>query len=126
MTTQPVPDTALSKNFVNDNEGCLDVTPLEFDEEGDDGEPIQCVNSSRKRLKRAFPWDHARNWVLGDSPKENGKRQCTVCRRWFSGTMNGSGWTAHLKNAHGIIGSPVNSSAPAARFGVPASSTLMV
>ncbi|CAM6055907.1 unnamed protein product [Sphagnum tenellum] len=46
-----------------------------------------------------------------DSAKHCGKRQCTVCCKWYSGLTNALGWKAHMKSAHGITGNHTASSA---------------
>jgi hypothetical protein len=63
------------------------------------------AKSKRKRQKHQFPWEYVKDWQDGNSAKHCGKRQCTVCRKWYSGLTNASGWKAHMKSAHGITGS---------------------
>jgi len=63
------------------------------------------AKSKKKHQKHQFPWEYVKDWQDGDSAKHCGKRQCTVCHKWYSGSTNASGWKAHMKNAHGITGS---------------------
>ncbi|KAH8960164.1 hypothetical protein BDL97_06G117900 [Sphagnum fallax] len=74
------------------------------------------AKSKRKRQKHQFPWEYVKDWQDGDSAKHCGKRQCTVCRKWYSKSTNASGWKAHMKSAHDITGSNTTSSAPSSKY----------
>jgi hypothetical protein len=49
------------------------------------------AKSKRKHQKHQFPWEYVKDWQDGDSAKHCGKCQCTVCRKWYSGSTNASG-----------------------------------
>jgi hypothetical protein len=63
------------------------------------------AKSKWKRQKHQFQWEYVKDWQDGDSAKHCGKCQCTMCRKWYSGLINASGWKAQMKSAHGITGS---------------------
>jgi hypothetical protein len=69
------------------------------------------AKSKWKRQKHQFPWEYVKDWQDGNSAKHCGKRQCMVCRKWYSGSTNASGWKAHMKSAHGITNNNIASSA---------------
>jgi hAT family C-terminal dimerisation region len=60
------------------------------------------VTSHRKRNRRSFPWEYTCDWQESDGLANKGKRQCTVCKNWFSGNTNASGWKTHLSTQHSI------------------------
>jgi hypothetical protein len=74
------------------------------------------AKSKRKRQKHQFPWEYVKDWQDGDSAKHCGKRQCMVCRNWYSGSTNASGWKAHMKSAHGITGNDIALSASSSKL----------
>ncbi len=82
MATQQF-DPAPADEFDHENKGGAELAPLEREvdkeDDDDDGELVQHAKSSCKRQKNTFPWEYVRDWVDGDSAKENGKRQCTLC-----------------------------------------------
>ncbi len=49
------------------------------------------AKSKRKRQKHQFSWEYVKDWQDSDSTKHCGKRQCTVCRKWYSRSTNASG-----------------------------------
>ena len=61
--------------------------------------------SKRKRPRAEFPWLYTHDWSKGDPPRLRGKRQCVICKKWFSASSNAQGWKAHLKTQHSIISS---------------------
>jgi len=69
------------------------------------------AKSKQKRQKHQFSWEYVKDWQDGDSTKHCGKRQCTVCRKWYSGSTNASSWKAHMKSAHDITGNDTTLSA---------------
>ena len=60
------------------------------------------VSSKRKRPRAEFPWSYTHDWSKGDPPRLRGKRQCVLCKKWFSPSSNAQGWKAHLKSQHSI------------------------
>jgi hypothetical protein len=40
--------------------------------------------------------------TTGDNPRVCGKRQCKICRKWFSSSTNAQGWKVHLSVQHRI------------------------
>ncbi|KAH9531717.1 hypothetical protein CY35_19G050700 [Sphagnum magellanicum] len=74
------------------------------------------AKSKRKRQKHQFPWEYVKDWQDGDSAKHCEKRQCMVCRNWYSGSTNASGWKAHMKSAHGITGNDIALSASSGKL----------
>jgi hypothetical protein len=40
--------------------------------------------------------------TTGDNPRVSGKRQCKICRKWFSSSTNAQGWKVHLSVQHRI------------------------
>jgi hypothetical protein len=64
----------------------------------------------RKSSKHDHPWQLTSEWTEGDRPNERGKRQCALCRVWYSGNTNASGWKVHLSGKDGISGSGTASS----------------
>jgi hypothetical protein len=69
------------------------------------------AKSKWKRQKHQFLWEYVKDWQDDNSAKHCGKRQCMVCRKWYSGSTNASGWKAHMKSAHGITNNNIASSA---------------
>jgi hypothetical protein len=68
----------------------------------DDSIDGRLTNYKRKRQRSQFPWEHTREWALGDASSVKGRRQCIQCRKWFSISTNASGWKIHLFKKHGI------------------------
>ena len=68
----------------------------------------------RKRARGEFPWVHTHGWMEGDPLPQKGKRQCGLCKKWFSSKTNCSGWKTHLSSKHGFpqVGSDKVSSVP--------------
>jgi len=73
------------------------------------------AKSKRKRQKHQFPWEYVKDWQDDDFATHCGKRQCTVCRKWYSRSTNASGWKAHMKSAHDITDSDTASLAPSSK-----------
>ncbi|CAM6006993.1 unnamed protein product [Sphagnum balticum] len=63
------------------------------------------AKSKQKCQKHQFLWEYVKDWQDNDPAKHCEKRQCTMCRKWYSRSTNASGWKAHMKSAHGITGS---------------------
>ena len=42
------------------------------------------------------------NTTTGDNPRVRGKRQCKICRKWFSSSTDAQGWKVHLSVQHRI------------------------
>lgn len=57
----------------------------------------------RKRQRAEFPWSYTHDWERGDAESLQGRRQCVVCKKWFSGSTNGQGWKVHLGKQHRIV-----------------------
>jgi hypothetical protein len=72
--------------------------------------PQQIGRFKRKQSKHDHPWQLTHEWTEGDRPNESGKRQCTLCRVWYSGKTTASGWKAHLRGKRDISGSDKASS----------------
>jgi hypothetical protein len=70
------------------------------------------AKSKRKHQKHQFPWEYVKDWQDDDSAKHCGKRQCTVCCKWYSRSTNASSWKAHMKSAHSITDNDTTSFAP--------------
>ncbi len=49
------------------------------------------AKSKRKRQKHEFLWEYVKDWQDSDSTKHCRKCQCTVSRKWYSGSTNVSG-----------------------------------
>jgi hypothetical protein len=49
------------------------------------------VCSKRKRPRAEFPWSYTHDWSKGDPPRLRGKRQCVLCKKWFSPSSNAQG-----------------------------------
>jgi hypothetical protein len=49
------------------------------------------AKSKRKRQKHQFPWEYVKDWQDSNSAKHCEKRQCTMCRKWYSRSTNASG-----------------------------------
>ena len=73
-------------------------------DEEDTSIPHQVIRqtSSRKRRRRDFPWSYTRDWQDPDHLRVRGRRQCTLCKKWFSPTTNAQGWKVHLKYQHEV------------------------
>ncbi len=80
-----------------------------------DGDMQAFAKSKRKRQKHQFSWEYVKDWQDGDFAKHCEKRQCTVCRKWYSRSTNALRWKAHMKSVHGITGSDIASSAPSSK-----------
>jgi hypothetical protein len=72
--------------------------------------PQQIGRFKRKRSKHDHPWQLNHEWTEGEHANKHGRRQCTLCRVWYSGKTNASGWKAHFRSKHGISGSGTASS----------------
>ena len=70
--------------------------------------------------KHNFPWEYFHDWQDGDSAKHCGKRQCIVCRKWYTGSTNVSGWKSHMNTTHGITDNDTASSTPSVKVMVQA------
>lgn len=62
--------------------------------------------SSRKRLRHDFPWSYTRDWQDSDPQRVRGRRQCNLCKKWFSPSTNAQGWKVHLKKQHDVKATP--------------------
>lgn len=85
------------------------------DNDGDMHEVQPIATSNRKRQKHRFLWEYVHDWHDEDSAKHCGKRQCTVCRKWYSGSTNAPGSKSHMKTTHDITGNDTTSSAPSGK-----------
>jgi hypothetical protein len=72
--------------------------------------PQQIGRFKRKQSKHDHPWQLTHEWTEGDRHNERGKRQCTLCRVWYSGKTTASGWKAHLRGKRDNSGSDKASS----------------
>ena len=69
---------------------------------GEGGGEQDRVAHSCKRPRADFPWSYTHDWEGGDPPRARGKRQCTICKKWFLSGTNGQGWKVHLSIQHRI------------------------
>ncbi len=80
---------------------------IEGEQQGDEDEENSSkkehVHRRNKRQRGDFPWSHTHDWERGDPSRAQGRRQCIICKKWFSGSTNGQGWKVHLSNQHCII-----------------------
>jgi hypothetical protein len=75
---------------------------LDFDEQEEDEGSRGHDRSRRKRKRADFPWSHTHEWKSGDPPRQQGKRKCLVCQKWFSSATNAQGWKVHLSVQHHV------------------------
>ena len=74
---------------------------VDGDDEEDNSPQVQHQNR-RKRPRGDFPWAYTHDWVSGDPQRVRNKRQCVLCKKWFSSSTNAQGWKVHLKNQHHV------------------------
>ncbi len=72
-------------------------------EQHEDEDNMQVRSTPRTRQRANFPWSYTHDWTDGDPPRLRSRRQCVVCKKWFSASTNAQGWKAHLKTQHRVL-----------------------
>jgi hypothetical protein len=71
-------------------------------EQDQDEDNIQ-VRSTRIRQRADFQWSYTHDWTKGDPPRLRSRRQCVICKKWFSASTNAQGWKVHWKTQHRVL-----------------------
>ena len=78
----------------------ITTADVDYEEEVDN---VQVRHNSRRKRPRAdFPWSYTHDWTSGDPVRLRDRRQCVVCKKWFSQATNAQGWKVHLKKQHDV------------------------